>query len=330
MTVTQVPGSFGYLFAKTDSSGSRRYYSLYSRSEQSSSSGRIVFYYTGLVAGSLSPGRKVFNVDIADGQPHKLKFIVVQGLPVLQVDGVNYVPTDTTPLIAPQVEDCGSPSRECVFRIGDRSAPLGSAYPFDGTMHFASMCPNSAEVGQYPLAGSPTVQHLLRQSINPNQTIHSISPFARLSPSGFSIFFEAAIVGSGYLFAKTNNDGSLRHMSVYVIRNSAGDSVRLYYKPQGSTTHASVTFRPVNLADGVRRRIMITVQDARVTLHIDQFTAQANLAGQVDDCTVGSGSGDCVLYLGRRAAPAGQLGFPIAGAIYRALVEHNAALSAYP
>ena len=335
MTVTQNPGSFGYLFAKTDGSGSRRYYALYSRSSTASRTAKMVFYYSAVVNGEVVPARKTFdNIDIADGAPHEVLFIVVRNLAVVQVDGTNYVPSDGQPLISSQVEDCGAPSIDCIYRVGARSSSssLGESYQFEGTMHYASQCSNDARLGLYPAAGSPSVQHLLRHASHPNETVYEVAEFQPLSAvSGFSVYFDVAIQPgtSGYLIAKTSSDGGLRHFAVYVRSSaSSGDEVRVYYTPSGSDSHSVLTFRSVALADGARHEVMVTIQGSAVTLSIDAYRGEQSMTGALEDCA--SEGGDCVLNLGRRASQTGLNGYPIESAMYEALIHYGRALTTFP
>lgn len=263
-------------------------------------------------------------------------FSVVQGLVVIQIDGVNYLPSDRSPLVSAQLSDCGAPSPDCIFRIGDRSTSLndrnntlGSAYAFSGTMQYASLCLGSPTLDAYPAAGATSIQHLTREASASGEIVQSIQTFQQLS-SSFSIFFDVAIQNrtSGYLIAKTNGDGSVRHFGVYMMSRSTGDFVRLYYTPQNATTHSSITFAGVSFADEQRHKVMLSVSGATITLRIDQQTATQSLDGPIQDCSLPGV--DCVLNVGVRASAPGRTGYPLSGAVFDGKIDYANSLSSFP
>lgn len=333
MTVIQSNNTFGYLFAKTDGSGAKRYYAVYSRAQ----SQQLVFYYTAVVQGSEQAARKTFeNINIADGDAHEILFSVVQGLVVVRIDGTNFLPSDRSPLLSTQLADCGPPSDDCIFRLGDRSRllndrdnTLGSAYAFDGMMQYATFRHGSPTLDAFPTAGATNVQHLTRQASVRGEIIQPIQSFQPLSRS-FSVYFSVSIQNrtSGYLLAKSNMDGSVRYFSVYMMSRNTGDFVRVYYTPQNANAHTSVTFAGVSFADGESHKVMLSVSNTIIKLKIDQQTVIQSLEGPIQDC--GFPQSDCVMNMGVRASAPGRTGYPLTGAIYEGSIIYGNSLSSFP
>jgi len=66
-----------------------------------------------------------------------------------------------------------------------------------------------------------------------------------------------------------------------------------------------------------------------VTLRVDdvQIGAPQNIGGVVKDCDP---SANCLLYVGQRAAAAGQKNYGLTGVLYDARLLNNVALKKYP
>ena len=128
LNVEQVPGTSGYLFAKTDAAGSR-FFSLYASQVSQS----LTFYYR--TAGAATQRTVRFNYDLDDGQAHRLLLTVRGRSARLSVDdGASF--DDEVELFG-AVDDCGAYSLNCIFSLGQRLTTSGTTLAFSGRMYFA-------------------------------------------------------------------------------------------------------------------------------------------------------------------------------------------------
>lgn len=127
--VTQTPLTSGYLFAKTDSSGSR-FYALLSRRTSNS----LVFFYR--IVGSPIQFVTKFEFSITDGVTHPFLFTVNGTVAILNQESQQ----DQIAYLAGPVDDCQIPSNDCIFNIGQSLTSDGEiAFPFQGVMTFARL-----------------------------------------------------------------------------------------------------------------------------------------------------------------------------------------------
>ncbi len=124
----QSPDNSGYLVSKSTQSGSR-FYSLYA----SALSRAVFFYYR--IGGSSVQRRVVFPIALNDGISHTVLLSVRGREATFRVDG-NTVSTQTLDGL---VDDCGSPSQDCVLDLGQRSSISGGSFFFKGTVSDARL-----------------------------------------------------------------------------------------------------------------------------------------------------------------------------------------------
>ena len=110
MTIEEKLGAYGYLFSKSDGSGSR-YYSLYSASSN------ITFFYYRTI-GSASITNVWWPVNLADGDVHAVLLAVSDQYVTLTVDGINRGHFQ----LGGAIDDCPAPSADCQLNIGKRAA----------------------------------------------------------------------------------------------------------------------------------------------------------------------------------------------------------------
>jgi hypothetical protein len=110
----QAPATSGYIFAKSDSIGSR-FYSLYS-----SMSGSTYFYYRPVSVGAVM--NVAWNASLADGNWHRVQLVVNGDQAELIVDSSSWGARS----LAANVDDCGFASDYCILTVGKRVAPMTS------------------------------------------------------------------------------------------------------------------------------------------------------------------------------------------------------------
>jgi len=151
--------------------------------------------------------------------------------------------------------------------------------------------------------------------------------FHLLDAFTFTADFRTVSGRSGYLYARTNADGTKRHFGIYVA--GASDSIRVWYHPVGAISSESLQFSlaaPVN--DGVWHSIMITVMGLTLTLFVDGSNLPSQqLSGPISDC--GLTGPDCLSVVGARTN-AGRLSSGLRGIIRSAVLFPFRALTAQP
>eukprot|EP00041_Stephanoeca_diplocostata_P002277 m.25151 g.25151 ORF g.25151 m.25151 type:complete len:4654 (-) comp13142_c0_seq1:95-14056(-) len=145
----------------------------------------------------------------------------------------------------------------------------------------------------------------------------------------FSVAMDVVqVAGSnGYLFAKTNNAGTRRYVSLYVPRTG---NVRLYYRTHVSDRQRVAYFNAV-INDGMRHELIFSASGRWAQLRVDDSLQYAALAGAIDDCATSAPS-DCVMHLGQRAGGgASREGVhAMSGTIYETIVHPSAAFATFP
>ena len=131
----------GYLFAKTNSAGTVRYYGLY----MSSSKKELVFYYRTKAAGghvgSVQQSER-FGVDLRDGRRYQVVLAISGGrTAALRVDNV-LIGGERN--LGGTVADCGNPADDCQLFLGQRADDFDSHYPFVGIMYDARILDGAA------------------------------------------------------------------------------------------------------------------------------------------------------------------------------------------
>eukprot|EP00040_Diaphanoeca_grandis_P025721 m.142926 g.142926 ORF g.142926 m.142926 type:complete len:2982 (-) comp30282_c1_seq1:243-9188(-) len=315
MWVQQTAGTSGYLFAKTDSSGARRFYSLYS----SGVSNKVSMYYR--AAGQRL--QSVFNVDLSDGRLHRVVLSVKQTIATLQVD------SDVTlsiNLAATPVEDCGARGAGCFFSIGQRMSPSGGAYQFTGKIFLSAPFSHCRVIEAFE-AGDVRLLNVLENG-GPQDFTGSrgtqIDSFRAITDTSYTIAVKATaeVDSRGYFISKSNPSGTLRRFALY------GNPLKLtlYYKPKGSSTHESLSF-PFNAFDGVEHSMLLSVNGTTAVFRFDSEPAITSSIKDLDDC--GATDNDCVLYVGQRADTTTS-GYPLTGTIALAEIYYQTALTQFP
>eukprot|EP00040_Diaphanoeca_grandis_P036362 m.231580 g.231580 ORF g.231580 m.231580 type:complete len:2380 (+) comp33604_c0_seq1:342-7481(+) len=325
LTFTQNVGNDGYLFAKTDKSGLKRYYAVFLRSD------KLRFFYVAKETGSI--GIKEFlldGVNLQDGQPHQLTFIMFHGYAAMLIDNKRYVPTDQSP-IGVEVDDCllSSSDPDCVLKIGQRSSNLGGVQTFSGNIMYASICTLNS-FPRFPVAGGFNVQHLLRHSTTPGSGAYEVLSFKKLANS-FSLYFDVQSDVpdlTAYLFSKISKDLDLRYFSIYALPRE----LRLSYHPQGASSDVDLPLNNIPfLFDGLRHRILITVVGTKLSVYIDDLYSEVRtLQGSVEDCE--SDSDACQLHLGQKSnlVDGAATNYMFDGNMYRAEIYYDQVLTAFP
>lgn len=109
-------GTSGYLFAKSLSDDSKRFFSVYSRQ------GRLVVYYQPLGG---APKRSVeFDTNVATGELTRLLLSFSSTRVTARIDGV-YAGVQSLQGEEFPIEDCDSSTPGCVLYVGGRAAPVG-------------------------------------------------------------------------------------------------------------------------------------------------------------------------------------------------------------
>jgi hypothetical protein len=288
----------GFLFAKAVYTASLIYYAL-----ELSGDSHVLFHY---VSGGMQQTVN-FSVPFVlnDAQWHTLALSVTGSVAVLSMDGAPFM----LRLLRGPVSDCGNAPAVCVLRVGQLSTFSGRRFVgFVREVRFylrRAVTLVAAPVGRSDQTG-PVSFSLLPYSPGVTQTFagqrtDTVSNFGGLSARGVAgaVSLAATVLHAhgttGYIAAKTNGDGSVRHFAVY--SDPAG--VHLYHKVAGSTALHRASWA-VRIDDGLFHRVLVTVIDVRAALFIDGVrVGRRTLVGVLDDCTVPSGS--CRLLVGGRA-----------------------------
>jgi len=124
----------GYMFAKTDQTGTKRYHALY----YSAAADRLSFYYYSGVGEQSSVLHFSTPAPLDDGAAHQI-LLAVGGTRVwMTIDGQR-----TSALMSAQIGDCGAASQNCVFSIGHRESVFGGRYHLTGVIHHLSLYTNA-------------------------------------------------------------------------------------------------------------------------------------------------------------------------------------------
>eukprot|EP00038_Savillea_parva_P031378 m.85805 g.85805 ORF g.85805 m.85805 type:complete len:2894 (+) comp9644_c0_seq1:194-8875(+) len=312
--VRQEVGDNGYLFAKANGNGALRYYGLYS----SGSSRRMTFYY---VVGGQS--RSVdFGASVSDGQFHHIQLVVNHTTVTLQIDA-SASPMQVS-LASSPIQDCGQPQTDCYFHVGQRMSPSGGAYLFRGEIFSARFYHRAftQPPGVIP-AGDPRRLVLVGGASGPvsidGLTGIRVRSFRAVSSNfsvGCNVSFDAS-TSTGYLWAKSNLQGTVRTVSLYANRNG----FRLYYKPLGASEHSSVRFSAPGLFDGAFHSIVLAVSGQTATMVVDGgLLPPAPLNGPVDDCS--AADPDCAFFVGQRSSSRSDSTWAMTGTIASATLHY--------
>jgi uncharacterized protein YegL len=350
MTVEQKRGTTGYLFAKTADSGDaakNRYYALYAGSRS------LIFYYA-TRAGEAGSVR--FGTQLDRDERLRVTLAVASGVAELRVfDGAFAQVELFRQRLKGDVADCTA-GDNCQFALGQRSGSTATAagkFPFTGVLHEVTMLSNK-RVREYPAAprlGTLSEDTLLlllsharldrwlaRRQLNdgavePVRGVYQFDGTTGLRVtvhsavrSQFTVAVDGAFASSGYVFAKTNAAGDGRYYSLY-LSASRGAAV-FYYQIRGDPALRSHVFA-VNLSDGRRYQLVLSIDGAALSLRVDgvRMGAIRQLGGSLDDC--GPPSVDCVLYLGQRSSAAGGA-FAVEGEFYDGRLLDGLASELYP
>ena len=127
----------------------------------------------------------------------------------------------------------------------------------------------------------------------------TMDPFQAASAFTIIATFRQARSTGGYLLAKTNQRGDVRHLGLYLFKTKS--AINFYYMPAGSLRSRYIQFPfafPVN--DGRWHRVMLSVDQLEARLTIDgHHVATRTLVGPVEDCA-NARSPDCVGMVGLR------------------------------
>lgn len=351
----QTAGNTGYLFAKSDASGSLRYYALHSSAEN----GRLSFYF----ATSTQSWVWRINANVSDGQLHRVLVAVDQSgrTAAARVDDSF---SDTVALPG-AVADCGAASpTSCVFMIGQRSDGAGGlgAVRFAGDMlaarFYAGMLlathPADFDLGSgggggggsgsdarsLDLLAAGNHDRAVQPQAGTGLYVFDGSAGLEVTAAFRSVsrrFSVAATVyvapgTTGYLFAKADGSGR-RFYSLYY--SSVSRRLYFYYLAVGATRQAVVVLEGVDLADtdgsGRLRQLLLVVDGVSLRVEVDGVAAGggvAALAGLVDDCGAPV-AGQCLLTVAQRPDDAQDF-WRLQGAMGRLVLFYDEALADFP
>ena len=309
----QTVNTRGYLFAKTNGDGTKRFYSLYSTTN------RVTFYYT---RGSQMLAAH-FRVTVNNGQRHRL--VVGYSNRVLHLKFESPAATlHIKRTIGTAPEDCDDTGTNCVLSIGARASLSGTGkYYFTGEMHRMLVVSNKLVLGfpGVPTKGASTqgrqVTNLLDPVYHDAATAASATgTYAFRGSSGnglrmrnydgfsetWTIGLDVNIFTGGYLFAKTDASGQLRHYSLYV--SSQNKDVVFYYSVQPTPLLPPVLQMErfaVNIADRAEYQLVLALDGDDLSLVVDGVLIGGTrklVPNRVKDC--GKASSNCVFYTGQR------------------------------
>jgi len=140
MSVRQLPGSSGYLFAKATASGSR-FYSLYAGSDNT-----VRFYYR--IKGSGATRRRTFKFNIGPS-PLALYRVLLSVKDTGVSLFIDDVQIGSTVDMGGVIDDCGFASSNCILNIGERPSPSGGLFRWAGIVYDARFINNEA-LSLYP------------------------------------------------------------------------------------------------------------------------------------------------------------------------------------
>lgn len=332
MAARQEAGTFGYIFAKTNAAGSRRYYSLYSNAISKT----LYFFYRDSEMSSGSSRRvTISNVNLGDGKTHRITLCITGRVLESLIDDQNSISllSGTASSDANyQLDDCGAPSSDCEFHIGRRSSSTGTGFPFKGDIYQVNMYPQRAfPNGRFiEHLGRPYSFNLLESNGGSNLKLpiesglaSTVSPLRKVEEEfSISMQFTASIGSTMYLFCKSGTAGSLRDRRYCLYISSIGH-LYLYYRPAGiSSTASSPRLGPftdssnslITVQSDKKHVLVVTFTGNDVRLLLDDKEGKELLAnGALADCTPGN---DCVMYVGQRSNGAGSTRFVFNGTIH--------------
>jgi len=335
----QAANTGGYIFARTNRAGNRRFFALYLYRSKPA----IVLHY--MPEGSQTTQSVRFNFDfpLNDGAWHRVN-VVVNGAnasavtATLGIDGV----TNLIELpLSGRVMDCNmlAASQDCITLVGARSSSdLRGGSPFMGEIRSAKLRLRTAAVAELrgdvpapiPVGVSvlDTLEPLAQGEVVPtSSTTQSVPPLfldgtrafaSRVRHEHSSIFTvsmklqQSVSSPRGYLFAQSDSSGA-RFYGLY----SLGRSLRFYYKQRGQNDLSSVTFTGAGIADGAIHTVVLVVRQRVAQLFIDDHPRQARvLDGVIESCGTGTDF-DCHFVVGGRAANGGTTtAFQMTGTIF--------------
>lgn len=229
-----------------------------------------------------------------------------------------------------QVEACGA-TANCVNSAGGFACECQPGYAATNTTHChdvdecqqqPSPCSNAATcenlVGSF-LCNGPTVLDLLALGAAVDDTSVVAGEYV-ISGGGRGLALPSTTVAlarnltiemvvrpalgtGGYLLSKSNADGTVRYLSVYLLQTRP--SVRLWYLAKGESASRSVRFDlDSSLSDARTHAVMISLEGTTATLFVDGAqAARATLAALPEDC--GAAATNCVTTVGYRTSAAG-------------------------
>eukprot|EP00040_Diaphanoeca_grandis_P035924 m.227107 g.227107 ORF g.227107 m.227107 type:complete len:3101 (-) comp33512_c1_seq1:277-9579(-) len=290
----QVPGTSGYIFAKTDLSGSRRFLALYS-----SASRGLVLYYT-------SRGRTYaipFNdLTLSDGFLHSIAVYVSGRVAYVIVDKNRFGRADlpVLPFDDCSVEDVAD--NNCHFAVGQRMSTTGGAYRFQGSIYSVLINPTGRVS---PDAVDARYLDLLKTLGTPSSFSGDggarIKDFRTVRGS-FSLYFNITAWKdtSGYLLSKCNEDGSVRYYSLY----GTPTSLKFFYNSDESIRGYETVEFNVNIFDGVEHTMLLSIVGNTAELTFDGVVvSNVELVGFPQDCSPFDEA--CFLYIGEQPTPQG-------------------------
>lgn len=146
-------------------------------------------------------------------------------------------------------------------------------------------------------------------------TSHEFAIAAGASDFTFQTRFQAAPgePPKGYLVAKTNSLGNVRHFGVYV---SASGRITIYTTTGADFTQLRSRFEAPSLTDGGVHSILIRIiRGIVLSLVVDGKTMpDVVLPAPLSDC--GGATSMCVLYVGQRSSATGNGAFRFNGTIF--------------
>ena len=235
--VRQDKDTAGYLFAKTSSSGNKRYYAVYLDAKRN----KFDFYYrhVGMDTSEDRKRARIANVVLGDGKAHRVTVTVAGVILELLVDDKYYVQK-----LDGELEDCGAKSDDCVLHVGMRGSFNKATYfPFQGEVYTLDFVPQRfpprpARLG-HP-GSDPFMGDLLANNGGKALTVSGTTdhkPVAPLRQTSGNLKISTQLVwgSKGYVFCKSDAAGFARYYCLYA--NTKG-RLTLYYRPAGVTANA--------------------------------------------------------------------------------------------
>jgi hypothetical protein len=352
VTFVQHISTSGYLFAKSLSDDSKRFFGLYSRS------GRLVLFYEP-VDPSMPRQSVEFDTAVATGEMTRLLLSFTATSVTLRLDGDV---VQTQPLVS-AVDDCDSSVPECVLFVGARSSGGSSslhvlsgavenvllyqsvALGFDPTLVLptfdtsgAAFTVDTAGRSYLDLLTSANLDRDPSTSLssanvvgfdgNGVATVDSAAAGALLGPDmAVTLVARVTVNATGYLLANADPAGISRYLGLYFD----GVAVRWYYRAAGALRPVLRFTLASRLDDGAFHQIIFQVNSTHATLVVDSVVYTHTLAAGFAPIACPAG---CRVVLGGRPAPSPlDSAFRLVGAIAVARVypfASTVALDAFP